>query len=242
MTKIMLPWDKDSFTIKDQTMLLSLAPHIDGVKIGLQAMTTPLAGGGYVADALCIFIKNNLGDLLILWDAKLHDIGNTMLAAAKNIVDDLVHMMTFHLSASDQAIRNVVTTCGQDGTLALGVTVLTDLSPEECLVRYGATPDVVVPRLVKNAKQFGLRGLVCSPQELKTLQKAGLLADMTTVIPGIRPLWAQKNDQVRTMTPVEAARAGANWIVVGRPILDYPADKGGPIAAARLIREELDAA
>ncbi len=241
-TQIAFAWDKDTFTAQDSQLLESIAPHIGAVKIGLQAMTSHPEDETYtVADCVRGFTKDNLG-LQVAWDAKLDDIDNTAAAAARNIVGNVVHMLTFHTTMSDSAIRQVVQICQEANTLPLGVTVLTDIGPEECLVRYGGTPEKVVERLVRNAKRLGMRGLVCSPQELSTLSKAGLLDGMTTFIPGIRPTWAQMDGQKRTMTPGEAAKAGAKWIVVGRPILNYPIDMGGPAEGARLIRQEIDEA
>ena len=247
-TQIMLAWDRPTFAPVDEMLLEELAPYIGGVKIGLQAMTTfSEHADEYQSDTLRAFVKDCLGEThgkkAVMWDSKLHDIGNTVEAAGRNITDPATHvdMLTFHTTISDEAISTVVRLCDDFDTLALGVTVLTDLSPEECVVRYGDKPEVVVPRLVKNAKKFGLRGLVCSPQELTALSEVGLLEGMTTVIPGIRPLWAYAHGQKRTMTPSEAAQRGARWIVVGRPILQPP---GGmtPVQAAQRIFEELQAA
>jgi orotidine-5'-phosphate decarboxylase len=96
------------------------------------------------------------------------------------------------------------------------------------------TPAQQVVRLGRLAVDSGLRGLVCSPLEITPLRDA-LPADVALVTPGIRPRDAKADDQTRVMTPGEAARAGASYLVVGRPIFKAP----DPVAAARAILGEL---
>jgi orotidine-5'-phosphate decarboxylase len=119
--------------------------------------------------------------------------------------------------------------------LLLGVTVLTSMSAAG-LAETGvaASPADQVVRLGRLAADSGLRGLVCSPLEIAPL-RAALPAGVALVTPGIRPRDAQADDQTRVMTPGEAARTGASFIVVGRPIFKAP----DPVAAARSILAEL---
>lgn len=119
--------------------------------------------------------------------------------------------------------------------LLLGVTVLTSMSAAG-LAETGITvsPEEQVVRLGRLAADSGLRGLVCSPLELGPL-RAVLPPEMSLVTPGIRPRDAKADDQTRIMTPGDAARAGARYIVVGRPIFRAP----DPAAAARAILAEL---
>jgi orotidine-5'-phosphate decarboxylase len=119
----------------------------------------------------------------------------------------------------------------------LGVTVLTSTSAAG-LAETGVadTPEKQVLRLGRLAVDAGLRGLVCSPLEIVPL-RAVLPADVVLVTPGIRPRDAKADDQSRVMTPAEAARAGASYLVVGRPIFQAP----DPVAAARAILAEIAA-
>src|ERR1051325_4723640 len=119
--------------------------------------------------------------------------------------------------------------------LLLGVTVLTSMSAAG-LAETGVadSPEKQVVRLGQLAVESGLRGLVCSPLEIAPL-RAVLPRDVKLITPGIRPRDAKADDQTRVMTPGEAAQAGANFLVVGRPIFKAP----DPVAAARSILGEL---
>ena len=95
-----------------------------------------------------------------------------------------------------------------------------------------------VLRLAKLATGAGLRGLVCSPREIEML-RAELGGTVQLVTPGIRPEWSQANDQKRTMTPAEAIQAGANWLVIGRPITGAADPKAASIGILHSINPEL---
>ena len=122
-----------------------------------------------------------------------------------------------------------------DGPLILGVTVLTSMD-ESDLAEVGVqkSPADQVLLLAQLATQAGLKGLVCSPKEIAPLREA-LPSEVQLVTPGIRPTGAEAGDQKRVMTPADAIDAGANWLVIGRPI--YGADN--PRAAAEEILESL---
>jgi orotidine-5'-phosphate decarboxylase len=136
-------------------------------------------------------------------------------------------MMQWAVKAQQQHAPNL---------LLLGVTVLTSMSAAGLAeTGVGDSPEKQVVRLGKLAADSGLRGLVCSPLEIAPL-RAVLPAEVALVTPGIRPRDAKADDQTRVMTPGEAARTGANFIVVGRPIFKAP----DPVAAARAILTELD--
>jgi orotidine-5'-phosphate decarboxylase len=146
-------------------------------------------------------------------------------------------MLTLHTSGGREMMQWAVKARQQHAPdlLLLGVTVLTSMS-EAGLAETGVTgtPAQQVVRLGRLAVDSGLRGLVCSPLEIAPL-RAALPADVALVTPGIRPRDAKADDQTRVMTPGEAARAGASYLVVGRPIFKAP----DPVAAARAILAEL---
>jgi orotidine-5'-phosphate decarboxylase len=134
-----------------------------------------------------------------------------------------------------QAARDAVEAGGATRPKLLAVTVLTSLNAEALHdIGVAGGPRQQVLRLAKLALAAGADGLVCSPQEVAMLRDA-LGAGPLLVVPGIRPAGVAAGDQARTMTPAEAARAGADWLVVGRPITQAP----DPGAAAAAIAAEL---
>jgi orotidine-5'-phosphate decarboxylase len=122
--------------------------------------------------------------------------------------------------------------------LLLGVTVLTSMDEEDLAsVGQQGPADAQVLRLARLAHRCGLDGVVCSPREIAALRRA-LPAGFKLVVPGLRPAWAGAADQTRTMTPAEALVAGADYLVVGRPITGA----ADPAAAAARIVDELEEA
>ncbi len=156
----------------------------------------------------------------IFLDFKLFDIPNTMIEASKRIVELGADFFTVHLMAGSEHLKRLIDSVKEqnDNVKVLGVTVLTSQKPsytEELNLNLDLKDYVLL--LTEIAVRSGLDGIVCSPQEL------GLLVErfgrsLLYVTPGIRPLWAAKDDQKRVMTPYEAFSQGADYIVVGRPI------------------------
>jgi len=183
----------------------------------------------------------NTGAAVFL-DLKFHDIPNTAAKAVASAVRLDVQMLTIHTSgglemmrASEKSAQDTAKSLGRPSPLVLGVTVLTS-SNGSTLAETGCEPDVVaqVERLARLAVKAGLRGLVCSPLEIVALRKI-LPAQVQLVTPGIRTGAEKTDDQKRTLSPREAIAAGANWLVIGRPI--YAAEN--PRAAAEKILESL---
>lgn len=124
---------------------------------------------------------------------------------------------------------------GNEPPLILGVTVLTSMDESDLnQVSINKTPEEQVIHLAKMATEAGLKGLVCSPKEITALREV-LPTEVQLVTPGIRPAGSDSGDQKRVMTPSEAIQAGADWLVIGRPI--YAADN--PREAAETILESL---
>ncbi len=173
----------------------------------------------------------------VFLDLKLHDIPNTVAAAVASASDLEVDYLTVHTSGGptmlEAAARRV------EGSLTLlGVTVLTSLDDQE-LARVGVADGAKLQaqRLATVARDAGLRGLVCSMNEVAELRRV-LGAEATLVTPGIRPSGADVGDQKRVGTPTDAIRAGSTLLVVGRPIRNAP----DPCRAAEDIALEIDAA
>jgi orotidine-5'-phosphate decarboxylase len=173
----------------------------------------------------------------VFLDLKLHDIPNTVAKAVASAAQLPIGMLTLHTGGGREMMQWAVKAQRQHSPhlLLLGVTVLTSMSgPGLAETGVAHSPGEQVVRLGRLAADAGLRGLVCSPLEIAPL-RAALPAGVALVTPGIRPRDARADDQTRIMTPGEAARAGANFIVVGRPIFQAP----DPVAAARFILAEL---
>jgi orotidine-5'-phosphate decarboxylase len=175
----------------------------------------------------------------VFLDLKFHDIPNTVARAVDLAARQGVSMLTVHASGGEAMLRAAAeasrATRGKSAPLVLGVTVLTSLD-RRTLKQTGVprTPELQAQLLARLARRAGVGGLVCSPLELRRLRAlAG--KQMKLVAPGIRPLAAASDDQLRISTPAEAARAGADYIVAGRPVI-AAAD---PRAAAQAIQQEL---
>lgn len=166
-------------------------------------------------------------------DLKLHDIPNTVAGAVRSLLCLRPRMLTLHASGGPRMIAAGREACRDmpDPPLLIAVTVLTSLDAA-ALAAMGVQCSVEdqVVRLARMAVANGAHGLVCSPREIQAVRRA-LGPDPVLVIPGVRPAGTSVDDQARTMTPREAAAAGADWIVVGRPITGSP----DPAAAARSI-------
>jgi orotidine-5'-phosphate decarboxylase len=157
----------------------------------------------------------------IFLDLKLHDIPNTVAGAVRAVLPLRPRMLTVHASggaAMVQAACQAAGGAGPDRPMILAVTVLTSLDQADLnAAGVAATPAEQAVRLGRLAIEAGADGLVCSPQEVAILRQA-LGPAIKLVVPGIRPDGADAGDQARIMTPAQAVAAGADWIVVGRPI------------------------
>lgn len=159
----------------------------------------------------------------IFLDLKLHDIPNTVASAITSLVAIQPAMLTIHTmggKAMIQAARQAIDTHFQPDAkpLLLGVTVLTSMNQDNLRsINILASPEQQVIHLARMAVEAGVDGLVCSPHEVAPLRQ--IFGDtITLVVPGIRMSKGTMDDQQRIMTPAQAHQAGANWIVVGRPI------------------------
>ena len=166
-------------------------------------------------------------------DLKLHDIGNTVEKGVESIAKIGATFLTVH--AYPQTMTAAVTGKGSSKLKILGVTVLTSYDDKDLReAGYGGSVSELVKRRAQQARDIGVDGLVCSPEEASALRS--IVGDkMVLVTPGIRPAGAAVGDQKRIMTPAKAIAAGADYLVVGRPITEA----ADPKAAARSIVEEI---
>jgi orotidine-5'-phosphate decarboxylase len=158
----------------------------------------------------------------VFLDLKYHDIPNTVARAIEAAANLDVELVTVHASGGTAMMRAAAQAVGNDGPRLLGVTILTSFTPAE--VEEVWNKEVLslrdeVGRLASLAAEAGLHGIVTSPLEAESVKRRHG-ADFLVVTPGIRPPGESAADQARTSTPAAAVRAGADFLVIGRPIIE----------------------
>ncbi len=231
MDKLIVALDVDTLD-SAKTIVNTLYPAVKIFKIGSQLFTN--AGPSSVEYVV------NKGAKVFL-DLKFHDIPNTVAGAARAAVKLKVFMLNVHVQGGFDMMKKTMQAAKEEAQnlkiqrpLVLGVTVLTSMGEKDLKdleIRKGVKSQVTY--LAKLAKEAGLDGVVASADEVQPIRwSCG--DDFVIVTPGIRPEWAEKGDQKRTATPKEAIALGANYIVVGRPILEAKDPKA---AAEEILRE-----
>ncbi len=229
--KIIVALDVD--TEEEALRLTEQLPESEVFKVGLKLFT---------AKGPSLFEKLQSQNKKVFLDLKLHDIPNTVAGVVSVGTRHGVHMMTLHASGGKEMMERAVDAAAEEATklgterpLLVGVTVLTSLKAEH-LRTIGIESDTEeqVLKLAGLAQEAGLDGVVCSPQEIELVKgECGL--EFLVVAPGIRPAWAAAQDQKRILTPAQAIRKGADYIVIGRPVIKDP----DPRNAFQKILEEL---
>lgn len=213
-----------------------LREHVGVFKVGLELLN---AAGSEIVEKL-----QDAGAERIFYDAKLHDIPNTVAGAMHGIVRLGVWSVTVHtmggpamLRAAVEAARGQEATGGPVGPWVLGVTVLTSIDPETLKtdLQVAMPLESFVPFLAKHAHAAGCAGVIASPLEVAAVRQAVSDPDFLIITPGVRPAGADRGDQARVMTPGEAIRSGANYLVIGRPIVA----SSDPVGAAQSIAAEI---
>ena len=199
----------------------TVAPAVGMLKVGLELFVAEGPPAVRAAAAL--------GRPVFL-DLKLHDIPNTVEGAARSAAASGAALLTVHASGGPAMVRAAVK--GAAGRLrVLAVTVLTSLDADALrAIGLEGPPEAAVVRLARLAVDAGAGGIVCSPHEVRAVRVA-VGAEPLLVVPGVRPPGAAKGDQARVATPEETVAAGADVIVLGRPLRDAP----DPVAEARRI-------
>jgi orotidine-5'-phosphate decarboxylase len=213
-----------------------LAPVVGAFKIGSELFTS--AGPDIVRRIRATGVP-------LFLDLKFHDIPNTVSRAVAAAVRLDVQMLTVHtigglemMQAAQQAAEETALQCGYDrAPLVLGVTVLTSMDSYG-LEEVGQDENLgrQVERLADLAAKAGLRGLVCSPLEIAALRQM-LPNDFKLVTPGVRSHEDLIGDQKRTLTPREALKAGASWLVIGRPICNAERPRDAASEILRKLRQ-----
>ena len=234
MDKLIIALDVDT-----PAQALALVKELAGVagmfKVGSTLFT--LAGPQIVKHII------NSGSKVFL-DLKFHDIPHQVAGAARSVTQLGVSLFTLHASGGTEMMRAAVDavaeTAEREGTTCpavLAVSVLTSIDANTLTqIGVNSTPEESVLRLVKLAEGAGVDGVVASPQEAATIRNAVTKPEFLIVTPGIRPAdTSSGDDQRRASTPAAALAAGADYLVVGRPITAAP----DPVVAARQIAAEM---
>jgi orotidine-5'-phosphate decarboxylase len=212
--------------VSAEAMVERLGDAVTFYKIGYQLA---FAGGLALADNLIRSGKR------VFLDLKLHDIGNTVARGVESVARLGATFLTVH--AYPQTMHAAVDARGNSGLRILAVTVLTSYDDADLAAAgYDFTVKELVAERAAQARDVGIDGLVCSAEEAAAIKP--LAGSMVLVTPGIRPAGADSGDQKRVMTPARAIAAGADYLVVGRPVLEA----ANPKAAAEGIVAEIVAA
>ena len=214
-------------------LVASLRGRVGMFKIGTQLFTS--AGPDFVREVV------GLGERVFL-DLKFHDIPNTVAAGCREAVRMGVSLFNVHASGGSEMMRRAAEATRETAAREnlprprlIAVTVLTS-ADRATLAEVGvaATPEEQATALARLAERAGLDGVVASPHEIAPVRASVARRDFLVVTPGVRPANAPHDDQKRVMTPAEAVRAGADYLVVGRAVLNAP-DRAR--AVARILEE-----
>ncbi len=228
--RVLIPLDTTDLTVA-RGLVERLAGLVGGFKIGKEFFTAHGPQG----------VRQVLDGAPFFLDLKFHDIPNTVAGAVRSCVAMGPFLVNVHaaggvamMKAAAAAAREAAAT-GGTAPKVIAVTVLTSLDDADLTAVGQQGPvNAQVERLALLAQDCGLDGVVCSPREIAPL-RARCGAGFALVTPGIRPLWADRGDQKRIMTPGEAVAAGASYLVIGRPITAA----ANPQEAAQRIAEEI---
>ncbi len=212
-----------------------IGAEVGAFKIGLQLFTA--AGASFVRETVEQNIK-------IFLDVKFYDIPNTVAKAAVEVARLGVWMFNIHALGGREMMRRTVESvrdvCAKENISRpkiIGVTVLTSAN-RETLREVGIEQEIdsQVLNLARLTAKCGLDGVVASPLEVEAIRRNIENKDFLIITPGIRPAFATNDDQKRVMTPKEAVRQGADYLVIGRPITN----SDNKLAAVRKILEEIE--
>ncbi|MBR0692521.1 orotidine-5'-phosphate decarboxylase [Bradyrhizobium lablabi] len=207
-----------------EAMIETLGDSVNFYKIGYQLA---YAGGLPLAKQLASRGKK------VFLDLKMHDIGNTVARGVESVANLGATFLTVH--AYPQTMKAAVEARAGSGLKILAVTVLTSYDDGDLhAAGYRLNVADLVEARARQAQEFGVDGIVSSPEEAAALRKI-VGHQMNLVTPGIRPAGSATDDQKRIMTPARAISAGADYLVVGRPVMEA----GDPKAAAEAIQGEI---
>ena len=222
---IILALDADEIS-KAADWINATKDSIDIYKVGLEFFLKFGASG--IAE-----LREN-GDFEIFLDLKLHDIPNTVANSVKSISQLKPKFLTVHASGGREMVS--AATLADPAIAITAVTILTSLSDEDLSeLGFANNAELSAVALAKIAVTAGARAIVCSPFEAGAIRSA--VGDGVSLItPGVRPVGSAAGDQKRFMTPAQAIEAGANYLVIGRPITGQPSLDAMADAAAAILK------
>ena len=224
-TQLIVPLDVDTLDEARQ-IVRKIGPAVQWYKVGKQLFTR------FGPDSVR-FVKDQGKNVFL--DLKFHDIPNTVAHAVGSAAALGADMTNVHASGGPAMLKTAAEAAAGDHMILIAVTVLTSLNTEDLrAVGVPCQPEEQVVRLARLAAESGIAGVVCSALEIAPVREACGL-EFVLVVPGIRPAGSSHGDQRRVMTPSQASEAGADYVVVGRPITR--ADD--PEAAAAAVLAEL---
>jgi orotidine-5'-phosphate decarboxylase len=206
----------------------AVRPHVGGLKVGLELITA--LGPSGIREIV------SLG-LPVFADVKFHDIPNTVAGAAREITKLGIAMFNVHASGGEAMLRAARDAAASvnPNVKVIAVTVLTSMGDDDLSsIGQGDSVALQVARLARLAKDCDLDGVVCSPREIEVVRRA-CGPNFLIATPGVRPAGTAMEDQRRVTTPLEAVRAGADILVIGRPFTA----SADPAMAAAAIAEEV---
>ncbi|WP_413164869.1 orotidine-5'-phosphate decarboxylase [Capilliphycus salinus ALCB114379] len=230
--KIIVPLDVP--TITEAIALIDQLPQVSFWKVGLEL---------FVSTGPEILTQLKQRKKRIFLDLKFHDIPNTVAGACRAASQYGVDLITIHATAGKVALKAAQKALEDGAKVAdkpvpnlIAITLLTSLNSRE--LAFDLKIPLELPeyalQMALLAQESGLAGAVCSPQEVEQLRRT-CGDDFLLVCPGVRPTWAEKGDQQRSFTPSQALKAGADYLVIGRPITASE----DPVAALQRIFEEI---
>ncbi|MBE9008122.1 orotidine-5'-phosphate decarboxylase [Fortiea sp. LEGE XX443] len=206
--------------VPDLESAIALVDKLESVsfwKVGLELFTS-------TGPSILELLKSRQKRIFL--DLKFHDIPNTVAGACRSAARYGVDLLTIHATSGKDAMKAATEAAQQGASVAgieppklIAITLLTSISTRQ--LAFDLKIPLELPEFALEmalmAKECGLDGAVCSPQEVAQLrQTCG--DDFLLVCPGVRPTWAEKGDQMRSLTPCQAIQAGADYLVIGRPI------------------------
>jgi orotidine-5'-phosphate decarboxylase len=212
--RIIVPLDVP--TLEAAIALVEQLPQVSFWKVGLELFVS-------TGPEILQILKEQ--DKRIFLDLKFHDIPNTVMSACRSASQYGVDLLTIHATAGRSALKLAAEAMhhSQSPTKLVAITLLTSLISRDLAFDLKVPlelPDYVL-QMALLAQESGIHGAVCSPQEVNQLREI-CDPDFLLICPGVRPSWSITGDQRRVMTPAEAIAAGADYLVIGRPITAAP--------------------
>ena len=212
--RIIVPLDVP--TLEAAIALVEQLPQVSFWKVGLELFVS-------TGPEILQILKEQ--DKRIFLDLKFHDIPNTVMSACRSASQYGVDLLTIHATAGRSALKLAVEALNQSQspTKLVAITLLTSLISRDLAFDLKVPlelPDYVL-QMALLAQESGIHGAVCSPQEVSQLREV-CGPDFLLICPGVRPSWSITGDQRRVMTPAAAIAAGADYLVIGRPITAAP--------------------